>query len=520
MRLILHILKKDMRRHWLEILISLVLLGLYAWVMAQAPGHRVAGPRFPWFEATENTIPPLMIFFWIFLTVRVVQGETLVGDRQWWVTKPYEWWTLLAAKELFLVICFGVPLFFVQLYLMHHAGFPVLHNLLGILSMQFELGFVLFVPGVALGSLTKGIGQAFIGIIAVFVGVWAMAALLGKVPSSGMSSTVDGHGEITGMIILATLIGAVIWQFARRRTWAARGLVVSGAGAVALISAVTPYAKFVDHKYPLVEATEAPAHFAVVQPQANPKKRKESLDFTSDVYLRIPLSVSGIAEGRVTHLDGIKITVETSNGEKWDPGWKSQWAQFWKEDGVKTILYDARRKAYEKLKKEKIRLHMELALTEYQAEEPWDLVLKDGEFFDAKLGICSLNERLSWQIDCRRPFQTPGFMATFDPATAKCATDEDAENLPEETVSHAWFPPHGDDSPDAGLNPVDNYQISLGSMRPFYAPGGKREFKAVHLCPGAVVKLAKPEMKRRVRVKLDLNNVRLQDLLETGFDWD
>jgi hypothetical protein len=40
------------------------------------------------------------------------------------------------------------------------------------------------------------------------------------------------------------------------------------------------------------------------------------------------------------------------------------------------------------------------------------------------------------------------------------------------------------------------------------------------LCPGAVVKLAKPAVKRHVRVKLDLDNVRLQDLLETGLDWD
>src|SRR5258708_30382430 len=163
MRLILHILKKDMRRHWLEILISLALLGLYVWVTLQGPSNRFVGAWLLWFQLSAQSITTLMIFFWIFLTVRVVQDETLVGDRQWWVTKPYEWWALLAAKELFLVVCFGVPLFFVQLYLMHHAGFPVLRNLLGILTMQFELGFILFLPSVALGSLSKGLGQALVG---------------------------------------------------------------------------------------------------------------------------------------------------------------------------------------------------------------------------------------------------------------------------------------------------------------------------------------------------------------------
>jgi hypothetical protein len=520
MRLILHILKKDMRRHWLEILISLVLLGLYVWVTLQPPNNRFVGARFFWFQLSAQSLPPLMIFFWIFLTVRVVQGETLVGDRQWWVTKPYEWWTLLAAKELFLVVCFGVPLFLVQLYLMRHAGFPVLRNLLGILTMQFELGFVLFLPSVALGSLAKGLGQALIGILVALIGFWATFTLLEKVPSSGMSSAVRSSDEITGVMILASIIGAVIWQYARRRTWAARGLLVSGMGAVALLSAVTPYARFVDRKYPLVEASEAPAHFTVAQAKHNPKKQKDPSDFTSDVYLRVPLLVSGIAEGRVVDLDGIKITVETSSGAKWDPGWKAQWVQFWKEDSAKTVIYDAKRKAYEKLKKENVRLRIELALTEYLAEEKRDLVIKEGEFLDAKLGICSLNESSSWQIDCRRPFRTPGLMATFDPATGKCAADENAEDLPEEMVSHAWFAPHNDDSPDAGLNPVDSYPISFGSRRPVYPTGEIRKFKAVRLCPGAVVKLAKPEVKRQVRVKLDVDNVRLQDLLETGFDWD
>src|SRR5437667_442099 len=440
MRLILHILKKDLRRHWPEILISLGLLGLYAWVTIQGPNNRFVGARFLWFQISAETVPPLMIFFWIFLTVRVVQGETLVGDRQWWVTKPYEWWTLLAAKELFLVVSLGLPLFFVQLYLMRHAGFSVFRNLLGILTMQFELGFVLFVPSVALGSLTRGMGQALIGIIVALVGLWATFTLLEKVPSSGMSSAVDGSGEITGTLVLVAPIGAVIWQYARRRTWAARGLLASGVGAVVLITAVTPYARFVERKYPLVEASEAPAHFSIARVKLSPKKQN-------------------------------------------------------------------------------VRWQIELALTEYEADKARDLLLKEGEFSEPQLGICNLNEKLFSQIDCRRPFQTPALVATFDPAGAKCGTDEDPEDLPEDRVSHAWFTPHRNNSPDAGLNPVNNYQITFGYRRPFYFSAEKRQFKTVHLCPGAVIKLADPQEKRHVRIKLDMDNVRLRDLVETGFDW-
>ena len=61
MRLILHILKKDMRRHWPEILISLVLLGLYVWVTLQGPMNRFVEARFIWFQLSAASIPPLMI---------------------------------------------------------------------------------------------------------------------------------------------------------------------------------------------------------------------------------------------------------------------------------------------------------------------------------------------------------------------------------------------------------------------------------------------------------------------------
>src|SRR5207249_5568195 len=56
----------------------------------------------------------------------------------------------------------------------------------------------------------------------------------------------------------------------------------------------------------------------------------------------------------------------------------------------------------------------------------------------------------------------------------KCGTDEDPEDLPEDRVSHIWFPSHGNNSPDAGLNPVNNYQITFGYRRPFYFSAEKR----------------------------------------------
>src|SRR3989454_8740186 len=108
----LPIFKKHPRRHWPEILISLALLALFTRHQLHPWQNSNAFSSFsPYFFILEGSyITPATILFWAFLIVRVVQGESLVRDRQWWVTKPYEWWNLLAAKLLFIFIFISVPL--------------------------------------------------------------------------------------------------------------------------------------------------------------------------------------------------------------------------------------------------------------------------------------------------------------------------------------------------------------------------------------------------------------------------
>jgi len=518
MKQILDIFKKEVRRHWPEILISITFLALFAQLELKGPSNPVYGPTFLWFLRLA-AVRPLMIIFWIFLTVRIVQGESLVGDRQWWVTKPYEWWKLLAAKELFLVVFIGVPFFFVQLFLLLHSGFPILRNFIGVLGTQFALGLVLFLPSVALGSLTKGLGQALIGILVAFFAVWAVLAGMEKIPSIDMSSAVGGLEEITGLLAIGSIIGSASWQYARRKTWAARGLLLGGCALIVLISALTPYARFVERNYPLIEDSDAPAHFVVGILKPHLKKQNARLDSEPNVYFRIPLLVSGIADKHVVILEGTKATMGTPSGAILDHGWKSQWTRMWKEDQEETILFELGRKEFEELKKVTVKLHLELALAEYQETEARELVLKEGEFGDTKFGICNISEKSSFQVECRRPFHQPGFMATFDPAGQTCPWKSEDNSLPEEKVTHDWFPPGGEESLNPELNPVTNYQLTFESRYQLRLPGSDREAKTVRLCPGTRIRIAEPKEVRSVRVKLVVENVHVSDLVGPQYDW-
>src|ERR1700731_1370540 len=110
---ILHIFKKDVHRCWYEIAVSLLLLGIYTW---REPHEWTETPfTFSLTSALLGWIPGLLVLSWIYLIVRVIHGETLVGDRQFWVTRPYEWEKLLAAKVLFVAAFVNAPLFIAQM---------------------------------------------------------------------------------------------------------------------------------------------------------------------------------------------------------------------------------------------------------------------------------------------------------------------------------------------------------------------------------------------------------------------
>jgi len=519
MQQILHIFKKDIRRHWPEILISLALLGLYARILTHHTDYDPLHPSyFPWAQISEGTLPPLMIIFWIFLTIRLVQGETLVGDTQWWVTKPYEWWKLLAAKEIFLLAFIGAPLFLVQLYLLQHAGFAIHSHFFGVLQMQLALAVILFLPAVALASLTKSLGQAFIVLLIVFVLISTVTSQLSKVPNSGMSSAVGGLGEFQGVLTLGAIVGAAGWQYARRKTWASRGLLVAGAMLVVLIDALTPYAMFVNRKYPLLEPKDAPAEISAPVLPKSTKKPPDWFGRITGIPLTIPINVSGVGAGKVVLVDGIRLTMETPGGTIWQPGWTPQGMLFWPEGRQNQISYAIDRKKFDPIKTQTGTLHIEFALTEYQAEDARDIVLGSGKFADPTLGQCTLLPWSPSQIQCRRPFHAPGVIARFDPSQASCQASADDTAMRDDKISHAWYPPSNEDSSAPGLNPVETYPLAFGSGQVVLTPDKRPKRMTVYLCPGAKVTLAKPHAVRSGRVKVDLDNITLQDLVNFGDD--
>ena len=177
-----HIFRKDIRHHWPELLVSLLLLAAFVW---HEPAEWSANfPSFSLLQILFSYVNTLLPLSWCLMIVRLVHEESLVGDRQFWVTRPYEWPSLLAAKLLFLVVFIHLPVFVAQLLLLNRAGFPIAPNLTGLLGMQIGLGLLFLVP-ITLAVVTRSLAQAPLVAIGAFLVFSPLAPLFLWFPTRG-----------------------------------------------------------------------------------------------------------------------------------------------------------------------------------------------------------------------------------------------------------------------------------------------------------------------------------------------
>src|SRR6202035_1331575 len=94
-----------------------------------------------------------------YLAVMVAHQETLPGDRQYWLTRPVSWQSLLLAKAGFVVAFFQLPVLASNLCTLVANGLSPLAYLTPLLVKQVFLTAFLVLPTLALAAVTRNFGQ-------------------------------------------------------------------------------------------------------------------------------------------------------------------------------------------------------------------------------------------------------------------------------------------------------------------------------------------------------------------------
>ena len=498
MKQILHIFKKDIRRHWPEIALSLTVLAAYVWNEPdQWVPRGVSENRFR--DVLAGALTVAVVISWCVLVVRVVQGESLVGDRQFWVTKPYDWKKLLAAKLLFMFAFISVPTLIAGSVLFAEAGFgSPLPRLFAILSAQAGSIAAIFMIATALAAVTASITQVLLALLALGAYIAIVATVAAYIPSQGFSSGSDILQE--GILVTGCIV-AVVWQYARRSTSFSRGLLAITALVIFLVVVATPYQRLVAREYGLSPAGSQSVQLAFDEAKP-PAPDVEPRPEEKEVEIQIPIKVWDIAAATSVSVDGAMLTLHAPDGQNWSSGWNSVAQHLFPEHLSFNSTFKVKKAFFEKVKATPIQAHLSFALSTFQNGETTRVIATSGEFRVPGLGFCSIVQGYATDsIRCRYAFATPTVLTTVSSSEMPCSLMGGKAMLPG-LISRDW----SESSASDPVSPIGTQDIY------FWRWEGNTETKSnPTICPGTALIFRAQQATQQIRKEIEINNIRLGD---------
>jgi hypothetical protein len=431
---------------------------------------------------------------WWLLIARVIHAEALVGDRQFWLTRPYEWKKLLGAKALFLAVFLYLPLLIAQCLLLFIAGFRPLSFLSGLLFNLFLITGILVLPLMAIASVTATFARVTVTLLAGLAGFIAFIAI-SLLFSNSVSIPSGGHlGIPLAFCFCATI---VVLQYAARRVRISRLLLIALPIVMILSGLAIPESAAISHAYPRAGAEqEAPVQLTLLRDTPHPATTY--LIRANQVQVSIPLQVSGVAEGSALITDSLQVTVDAANGSRWTSPWQGANLYYLPGTSESGVNFLMSRAFLDQVRSMPVTLHFTLALTQVQSGNVKSIPLSTQDFSVPDFGICALDPRLMegqfFGISCKFALRQPRL--TYISARweeSPCAAPQLDSNTGVE--GDAWMGTLDNSPADFGITSVWGAPIGLSNATK--VEGNKAEPR--HLCPGTPLTFTQYNFVRRLQ---------------------
>jgi hypothetical protein len=221
-----HIFKKDTRHLYREIGFLLALAAIFGWIVRHS--RRGGGD-------ISDALELIYVASVAYMIARLVHEEAIPGENQFWITRPYRWPSLLAAKTIFVIAFIHLPVLLMQLLLLLLDGFSVGTILPGLLWTQVLILCAISLPLFAVAAMSATM-VAFIGIILEFLVLGAVTEGAGIRSINLSPESVDWTRMSFPLIAALAVVPPVLYiQYKYRRTrhsavlWAAAAICAAGA---------------------------------------------------------------------------------------------------------------------------------------------------------------------------------------------------------------------------------------------------------------------------------------------------
>jgi hypothetical protein len=406
----LHIFKKDSRHLWKEILVVTAMIAAFAYLDARSR------PVFTTYslpiDRLDSIFRLLLPLAWWYLIAAVVHEEPILGNRQFWLTRPYRRGSLLAAKVLFVLVFLNLPMLLADCVILAGHGFKAWSYLPGLLFRQLLFLLVWFLPFVALATVTENLKQ-FLLVLAMIPALYLITAFVGRLP---VFQLFWGHGEWisnSAMFVVAGVGTFLILpiQYLHRRTTLARGIAICALPLTLMVPSFFP------------RPTAYAAQLALTRGPAVPPSVVLGLDLTRQggqdrnnlvtdgepgtVELDFPLRATGIPQGRDLIADHLAVKVRTPDGNSLSTAGRSllfsdRNGQFW----MKVHVDNA---AFQKLRGTRVTVRTSAYLT-LVGNSRATLIRAGAKSMEVPgIGRCSFlpDNTQEWVLYCQAPFRQP-----------------------------------------------------------------------------------------------------------------
>ncbi len=397
-----HILRKDAIHLWPEILVSVALLVAYAWAETQswAPSDGTFNPAVLALVVLRLLIP----VSWLILTSRLVHDEELVGDRQFWITRPYTWYSLLLSKILFVAVFVCLPFLLMQSWLLHHAG---LYPTLLIPAMLKNLLFIaaaFLVPFFVIAAVTATFVRYISSVLVGFLYLFIVLAVVGFNWPEALSAPYLDH--IFSATILVLILAALIIQYARRKTLIARVILLAVPLVFVVFALLAPINFLVDHRYPDTSAGTVTFNSDALLQQ--PSGKLFTFRHKVGITLPVNLHLTGLSNQSALQVQRYRVTLTGPNGFHYASDWATDQANFSPLQTTSNLSFRLPQSVYDRIHDTPVSLHLQLGTQSLVPGTPYTVKAQETAFPLPGHAACTVSSD-DGTLDCRFAFANPTF---------------------------------------------------------------------------------------------------------------
>jgi hypothetical protein len=380
MRQAFHIFRKDIRHLWPALSIALAIQILFTFFEMQPLQRQVLTQGR---ISAQTLIDFLLPLAWWYLITVLVHEESLPGDRQFWVTRPYSWKSLLAAKALFIMVFVNVPVLVADCFILTAQGFSVTGHCQALLWRHIPFTVVVLLPPLALGALTRNISQVIVAILLVVLRIVVSSIPFRDQISNGWTAIGWLQVAMDTVLLTAVLSAVVLIQYRRRLTWLTRALaaafVVFPGFSIPLRWQLDWQARV---KPPNIDGTKIRIAFDAGR---GPRTPRGIVPRLTQIRVALPVTVGGSPEQIELTSATAKIAIQDNGRTAWASDWENAMLQLDRNAYWETILLPAN--VFASLRNKPVGIRMTAVVTAVRYTE-FRTRLESGPIRVPHVGIC------------------------------------------------------------------------------------------------------------------------------------